>query len=66
VKLHFEKGNREQNQALISACAQVEDPPETALGEAVVIQKEWGKTWARLYVEKQEGKITENLRGVGR
>jgi hypothetical protein len=61
VELHFELGNKERSQALISACAKAKDRLETALGESVIIQKEWGKTWARLYVEKQEGKITDDL-----
>lgn len=62
VELHFEKGNKEQNQSLISACAQLKDRLETEIGEPVVIQKEWGKTWARMYVEKQQGKITDDLK----
>lgn len=62
VELHFEKGNEEQNQTLISACAQLKDRLQTEIGEPVVVQKEWGKTWARMYVEKQQGKMTDDLR----
>jgi len=28
----------------------------------MVVQQDWGKTWARLYIEKQQGKITDDLR----
>ncbi|MCU0612114.1 MAG: hypothetical protein MUE60_10040, partial [Candidatus Eisenbacteria bacterium] len=35
---------------------------EKELGSPVVLLKEWRKTWARLYVEKQEGKMTDDLR----
>lgn len=27
-----------------------------------MIQKEWGKTWARMYVDKQQGQMTDDLR----
>ncbi|MHB8653681.1 MAG: DUF4268 domain-containing protein [Terriglobia bacterium] len=62
VELHFEKGNKEQNESLISACAQIKDQLEAEIGQPVVIQKEWGENWARMFVEKQEGKITDDLR----
>ncbi len=29
--------------------------------EKVLLQGNWGKVWARLYIEKQEGKMTEEL-----
>jgi len=35
---------------------------EGALGEAIVLQQNFRKTSARLYVEKQQGKITDELR----
>ena len=62
VELHFEKSNREQNQALFSKCAELKNRLETEIGEPIVLQKEWGKTWARMYVEKQQGKITDDLK----
>lgn len=65
VELHCEKGSRELNQAVLAACAKQKERIESVLGEAVVIQKEWGKVWARLYVEKQQGKITDDLRDWG-
>jgi hypothetical protein len=62
VELHFEKGIKEQNQSIVSACAQLKDRLGTEIGEPVVVQKDWGKTWARMCVEKQQGKITDDLR----
>ena len=62
VELHFEKANVKQNQALLAACARHKDQLEAALGEPVVMQKEWGRAWARLYVEKQQGEMTDDLR----
>jgi len=62
VELHFEKGNKESNQSLLSACTQLKSRLEKALNETVVVQQDWGKTWARLYIEKQQGKITDDLR----
>jgi hypothetical protein len=62
VELHFEKGNKETNLAFLTACVKLKSSLETALHEKVVIQEDWGKAWARLYVEKQEGKVTDELR----
>ena len=62
VELHFEKANREQNQILISTCAQLKNRLEKEIGEPVVVQKEWGKAWARMYVEKEQGKMSDDLK----
>ncbi len=62
VELHFEKGNKESNQGLLSACTQLKDKLEKALNETMIVQQNWGKTWARLYIVKQQGKITDDLR----
>jgi serine/threonine protein kinase len=63
VELHFEKGNKEQNQSLMSVFAQLKGRLETETREPVVIQQEWGKTRARMFIEKQQGKITDDLVG---
>jgi len=60
VELHFEK-DRESNASLISKMAVFKDEIEKATGEQVIVQKEWGKSWARLYLEKNEGKMTKEL-----
>jgi hypothetical protein len=46
---------------LISKIAVFKDEIEKATGEQVIVQKEWGKNWARLYLEKNEGKMTAEL-----
>ena len=35
---------------------------QEALGEVVKVQKDWGRNWARLYVEKGEGQFTDELK----
>ena len=62
VELHFEKGNKEQNQAIISACSQLKDRLETDIGEPVIVQKEWGKTWARMHARSKKAEMTDDLR----
>lgn len=62
VELHFEKGNKETSQRLFSVCANLKEQTEQALNEMVVLQPDWGKTWARLYVEKQQGRMTDDLK----
>lgn len=62
VELHFEKGNKTSNVRMIERMEQLKDIIEKELAEKVMFQKDWGKVWSRLFVEKQEGKITEELK----
>lgn len=62
VELHLEKGNRELNRQIINKLDNVINKLEQALGEKVIVQKEWGKVWSRLYIQKQEGKMTPELK----
>ncbi len=62
VELHFEKVNKEANQALLATCAKLKEHLESVLQELIIVEKEWGKTWARLYIEKEEGRMTNELR----
>ena len=65
VELHFEKGSRELNCSMIEKIEPLKNKLEENLQEKVIFQKEWGKvrkTWSRLYIEMQEGKITEELK----
>lgn len=62
VELHFEKGNKTLNLNLIERMEQSKDIIERELGEKVTVQKDWGKVWSRLFIEKQQGKITEELK----
>lgn len=62
VELHFEKGNKELNQALLATFANLKDHLQDAIKESVIFQEDWGKIWSRLYIEKQQGKMTNELR----
>jgi len=62
VELHFEKGNKAINLRMIERMEQLQDIIQKELAEKVTFQKDWGKAWSRLFVEKQEGKITEELK----
>ena len=35
---------------------------EKELQEEVKVQKEWGSKWSRLFIEKNEGQFTEELK----
>ena len=62
VELHFEKVTRESNLKLFSACAELKGRLEKELDESLILQPDWGKIWARLLIEKQQGKINEELK----
>lgn len=62
IELHFEKGNKEYNKKVINSLEAFKAEIEKRTGEKVIFQKEWGQTWARLYIEKDEGNMTEELK----
>lgn len=63
VELHFEKGNRDQNKTILNEIvAKYKFELDTVTGEKLVIQEEWGQRWSRIYYEKKEGNITEDLK----
>jgi hypothetical protein len=62
VELHFEKGNKEVNQSALSKLEQMKDEIEKQTGERVIFLKQWGSTWSRLFILKNEGAMTEELK----
>lgn len=62
VELHFEKGDKEANKSLLKNIEDSKNEIEKATGEKVNIQEDWGKTWARLYLEMNEGRMTDELK----
>lgn len=62
VELHFERGTREDNLEILSHIEAQLPALEKALREKVVVQKEWGRNWSKIYVEKQEGQFTAELK----
>ncbi len=62
VELHFEKWKREFNKSAIEKFKAFKEKLEEATGEKVIFQKDWGKNWSRLYIEKNEGKMTDELK----
>ena len=62
VELHFEKGNQAVNAALLIKIEHLKGEIEKQTGEPVFFEKEWGRTWPKMYIEKTGGAITEELR----
>jgi hypothetical protein len=65
AELHFEKGNKDFNTNAIEKLSHLKTKLEKATGETLIIQKNWGKKWGRIYVELQEGKPTDQLKTWG-
>lgn len=57
-----EKASEEENKGT-QGMSETDTPIET--NEKVIVQENWGKTRARLYIEKNEGKMTEDLKKMG-
>lgn len=62
VELHFEKSSKESNEHALKYFEKMIPELEQKLGEKVITQKDWGTRWSRMYVEKNEGKMTEELK----
>ena len=61
VELHFMKGIKALNVALLDKMEDLRTEIEKETGEKVIFQKDWGSVWARLYIEKNEGRMTPEL-----
>jgi len=61
VELHFEKGDKAQNSALLAKMEELREKVEKDTGEKIIFQKDWGKSWSRLYIERNESNITPEL-----
>ncbi|MGB9771957.1 MAG: DUF4268 domain-containing protein [Candidatus Kapaibacteriota bacterium] len=62
VELHFEKGDKAANRRLLKELEKFKDEIEEATGEKVIFQEDWGQRWSRLYIEKAEGRMTNELK----
>lgn len=62
VELHFERGSRKSNLEILSGIQSRVPHLEKTLQDSLTIQKEWGRNWSRLYIEKDEGQFTEELK----
>ena len=38
------------------------DNIEKKTDEKLIVQEDWGKYWSRIYIEKNEGKMTDELK----
>ena len=62
VGLHFERQSQEENKRLFDFFKKQEDALKKELDEDIQFQFPWGKRWARLYVIKEGGEMTEKLK----
>ena len=62
MELHLERSNKEFNTRILKRIEKLKPKIEESTGETVVFQKDWGKKWTRLYIEKNEGKMTDELK----
>lgn len=62
VELHFEKGRENLNQTLMKQFYLLKQEIEIQTNESVIFQEEWGETWSRMYIMKNEGSMTEELK----
>ena len=62
ISLDIEKSNKEQSQAIFGKIIQLKQSIEEATREKVILNENWGKNWARIYLEKLEGNFTEELK----
>lgn len=62
VELHFESDNKERNLRSIEQLEKLSSLLEQKTHEKVIIQKNFGKTWTRIYIEKNDGTMSDELK----
>jgi len=62
VELHFEKGDKKDNLKFLTVLQNKIEDIEKALGEKVYVKKDWGKKWAKLFIERPITAIDESLK----
>lgn len=62
VELHFERGSKDKNLLYVEKLKEFKDELEKEVDENVIFLENWGKRWAKIYIEKQEGAMTEELK----
>jgi len=63
VELHFETSDRDANKRWLEKINKLSPQLEEITGEKVVVQENWGsRGWAKLYIEKSEREITDELK----
>ena len=62
VELHFEGGKRDEKLRYLNALRNLKEQLERELGENVIFDDKWLKSSTRILIEKQEGKMTEELK----
>ena len=62
VELHFEKSQKEANLKFIEIMEEHLSEIEKELDEKIIVQKDWGEKWAKLYIEKPITTIDESLK----
>jgi RecB family endonuclease NucS len=61
VEIHFEKGVKAENEKNFNEVIKFKDELEKATGETVIEDINWISRWSRIYIEKKQGNIDEDL-----
>ena len=62
VELHFERSKKEHNQKYLALFEKYGPQIEERTGEKVLCQKEWGRAWCRMFLQKEEEAMTEEVK----
>jgi hypothetical protein len=62
VELHFENDKKEVNLKSLEQLEKLVPLLEQKTHEKVIIQKDFGKNWARIYIEKNDGTVSDELK----
>ena len=62
VELHFERMKKERNEEYLAIFERYIPQIEERAGEKIFCQKDWGRAWSRLFLQKDEEAMTEELK----
>lgn len=62
VELHFESDKPEVNSSAIAKLEDLQKILEQKTNEKLIIQNPWGTKWARIYIERNDGTMSDELK----
>ncbi len=65
IELHFEKGNKIINHELIKEFEKYKEQLELETKEIINYQETWGTNWSRIFILKNSGQMTDELKKWG-
>ncbi len=62
IALHAESRDKDYNQRVIDKMERLKEKLERDINEKVIFERDWGKKWSRMYIQKENSEKNEELK----